>query len=446
MRIARILIAFLIYFLLAPADFAQGFGKAVNDGAGDYAGELARFHGASVGNLLKKSDLQPFAVSFFGWRALAIARLPFNKLEGTHLDLCRLGLGIYDKELDATLQALAARPTAMLAFVEATPAEKEAIQKFVVRKYGGMYVMPVLSSQSATQKRDETAAWKYDLGASLGELAGSVVKWYAFPNNAKYDENISDLLRGLDKAIKNAPKDAPPDLLTNLKQLMAFGNKRLFTPDERQQIGAAIRQTLMTTLAFAKPLSPGLENFASTMEKMLPAKPATAAPAPANDAAKAEAARAKEIARQYLQEGIKKVDAKMYDPAIDDFNHAAEIDPNNHSIYFNRARAYYQKALYDNAIADFTRAINLDGVNADDYFAMTFRAMAEMRKGALDAALADLNQALAFGVQQDHAYFVRGMVYKNKGDLAHARADFQAALQINPNNQPAKNALAALGQ
>jgi Tfp pilus assembly protein PilF len=85
-------------------------------------------------------------------------------------------------------------------------------------------------------------------------------------------------------------------------------------------------------------------------------------------------------------------------------------------------------------------------VNADDYYAMTFRAMAEMRKGALDAALADLNQALGFGVQQDQAYFVRGMVYKSKGNLAQARNDFEAALRINPNNQPAKTALSALGQ
>jgi tetratricopeptide (TPR) repeat protein len=439
-------ITFLVYFLLAPADFAQGFGKAVNDGAGDYAGALARFHGSSVSNLLKKSDLQPFAVSFFGWRALAIARLPFNKLEGTHLDISRLGLGIYDKELDATLQALAARPTTMLAFVEATPAEKDAIQSFVVRKYGGMYLMLGLSGQTPPPKRDEAAAWKYDLGASLGELAGSVVKWYAFPNNAKYDESISDLLRGLDKAIGNAPKETPPDLLTDLRQLAAFGSKRFFAPDERQQIGAAIRETLLTTLGFAKPLSEALENLASTIEKTRPAPTATAAPASSNDAAKAEAARAKEIARQYLQEGNKKLDAKLYDPAIGDFNRAAEIDPANHSIYFNRARAYYQKALYDDAIADFTRAINLDGVNADDYYAMTFRAMAEMRKGALDAALADLNQALGFGVQQDQAYFVRGMVYKSKGNLAQARNDFEAALRINPNNQPAKTALSALGQ
>ena len=444
MRIARILIAFLIYVLLAPADFAQGLGKAVNDGAGDYASALVRFHGSSVSNLLKKTDLQPFAVSFFGWRALAIARLPFNKLEGTHLDLSRLGLDIYDKELDPTLTALAARPTAMLAFVEATPAEKDAIQKFVVRKYGGKYLMPGLTEAGAEQKKDETAAWKYDLGATLGELAGSVVKWYAFPQNAKYDESISDMLRNLDKAIKTAPKDAPPDLLGNLRQLAALGGKRSFAPEERQQIGAAIKQTLMTTLAFAKPLPASLENFASSVEKARPATPApaaTATPAPSNEAAKA-----KEVADQYLQEGKKKLEAKLYDPVIGDFNRAAELDPNNHHILFQRARAYYQKALYDNAIADFTKAINLNGVNADDYYAMTYRAMAYMRKGAMDAALADLNQALTFGVEQDHAYFMRGLVYKVKGDLARAKSDFEAALRINPNNQTAKNALAALGQ
>src|SRR5215510_3868615 len=110
MRIAKRLMALFFLVSLAGNPFAQGFGKAVDDGAAGYASELARFHSSSVSNLLKKNDFEPFAVSFFGWRALTITRLPYNKLEGTHLNICRLALGIYDKELDATLQPMVARP------------------------------------------------------------------------------------------------------------------------------------------------------------------------------------------------------------------------------------------------------------------------------------------------------------------------------------------------
>src|ERR1700754_469373 len=146
MKIAQRSIVLLFLVSLAANSFAQGFGKAIDDGAAGYARELVRFHAASVANLLKKSDFEPFAVSFFGWRALTIARLPYNKLDGTHLNICRLALDIYDKELDATLQAVASRPTLMVSFVEATPAEKDAMQKFVVRKYGDKYLMPGINA------------------------------------------------------------------------------------------------------------------------------------------------------------------------------------------------------------------------------------------------------------------------------------------------------------
>ncbi len=432
-----------LFLLLSPAasSFAQGLGKAVDDGAAAYAGQLARFHGASVENLLKRPDLEPFAISFFGWRALTITRLPFNKLEGAHLNICRLGLNIYnDKELDATLQALTARATEVIQTVEATEAEKDAIQKFVVRKYGTKYLMPGLAevssgnTKAAPPKVDETAAWKYRLGAALGELSGSVIKWFWFPNNPKYDAAISGYLLNIDKEIKNAPKDAPPELMASLQQLAAFGSKKFFSPAEREQIGTAIKQTLPTTLGFAKPLPTILQDLAKAVETANPK------PSPAT----ADTAKAKEMANQYRQEGLKKFGAKLYDPAIGDFNRALEIDPNNPLVYFNRGQVYIQKGEYDLAIADLTKSISFGGTTAEDYYALDYRALAYIRKNDLTAALADLNQALALNAQHPYGYYLRGVIYKSRGNTAAARADFQAALTINPNYQLAKDELAKL--
>ncbi|MBI3649423.1 MAG: tetratricopeptide repeat protein [Acidobacteria bacterium] len=447
MKLVKISVVWMILLALSGHAWAQGFGKPVDDGAGEYARKLIEFHRASVANLLKKVDIEPFAVSFYGWRALTIVRLPFNKYEGTHLTICRLALSVYDKELDEVLQTLATRPTSMTDFVEATPAEKSAVQKFVVQKYGGKYLTGLSAitagdSQAAPEKKDEGAAWKYRLGAVLGELAGSVTKWFVFPNNAKYDEAISGYFASLDKLIREAPKDAPPELLTNLKQLAAFGSKKFFAPDERQQIGAALKQTLPTTIGFAKPLPKALEDFANAVEKANPA-PAATKPAPP---ALTDTAKAKEVAAQYRQEGLAKYNSKMYDPAIDDFNRALALDADNPQIYANRGQALLEKGEVEKAIFDFTKAINLGGVTAEDYYYLNERARAYYKKGEKELALADLNMAIALNAKNAYGYYMRGFIYKNQGNAAQARIDFQAAVNLNPNFQAAKDELIKLGK
>ena len=125
--------------------------------------------------------------------------------------------------------------------------------------------------------------------------------------------------------------------------------------NDRLQIGAVIKQTLMTTLAFAKPLSPALEAFASVAEN---AKPATAAPPTTPASPKA-------LANQHLQQGIKKYEAQQYDAALEDFNRSIDLDADRPYAYFNRARVLIHQGLYDRAIADLTKAITFGGVNAD---------------------------------------------------------------------------------
>jgi tetratricopeptide (TPR) repeat protein len=443
MKLAKILVVLLILVAVSVNGLAQGSGKAIDDGAGKYAVELLNFHSANPENMLKKKDFEPFTVSFFGWRALTIARLPFNKFEGSHLNICRLALNIYDNELDTILQTLVNRPTQISGAVEATAAEKDTIQKFVVRKYGDQYLLPginaVLASDAKTvpKKRDETAAWKYSLGATLGELSGSVTKWFWFPNHPKYDEAISETLRSLDKQLQNAPKDAPTDLLTSLKRLAAFGSKKFFTPQEREQIGLALKQTLMNTLGFAKPM----EVIAQTLKKTTPAPTK-----PVSGTTPADTAKAKEIAEQYRQYGLRLCANRLYDPAIGEFNRAAELDPNNQYIYSNRGQAYLEKGEADKAIADFTKAITINGITVDDHYYFNDRARAYLKKGNLELALADVNQAIALYANNAYGYYLRGFIYKSRGNTAQARADFQAALKVNPNYQPAKDELVKLGQ
>lgn len=434
MKVLRLVMLLPLLMCAAASGSAQQLGKLIDDGAGPYAQELVRLHAASAENLMRKKDTEPFAISFFGWRALTIVRLPFNSYEGAQLNISRLALNIYDNELDITLQPLTTRATQLTQFVEASKAEQAAVQKFVVQKYGGKYVFN-FEAIEAGKKLDEVATWKYNLGAVLGELAGSVIKWYAFPNYPKYDEAIAGYLRNLDKKIQEAPTGASQELLTSLRQLAAFGRKNLFSQMEREQLGAAIKQTLMTTLSFAKPLSqaPSHSAYSATNPSGKPR-----VPPPTNSAD------SKAIAEQYRQQGLAKVNNKLYDAAIADFDRAAAADAQNPAIYSSRGQAQLAKGDADKAIADFTRAIELGGITQNDYYHLNDRARAHIKKSSYAAALADLNQAIALYAKNAYGYYLRGFVHRLLGNDAQARADLQASLALNPNFQPAKDELAKL--
>jgi tetratricopeptide (TPR) repeat protein len=414
---------------------AQGFGKVVDDGTASFAQAHISFFSASQNNLSKKQLFEPFAVGFFGWQALAISRLPFNKLEGIHLGLCQSALAVYDNELDSVLQALSTRPTSVTQFVEATAAEQAAIQKFVVQKYGKKYSSVDLdallspNSKAAVAKKDEVASWKYMLGAGLGELAANITKWFAFPNNSKYDAALAEKLRNLNKDLSQAPKDAPQDLLNNLHKLSAFGSKTFFSPDERQLVGAAMKEVLQ-----------------AAMSLLNPPPTATANPPMSKTRTAADLARDNEIAESYYQYGLQKSAAGLFDPAMYDFNKAIEINPNLAKYFFGRGQNLFKKNDWDAAIADFTRAINLGGLSDEDAEYLNQRALAYYQKGNHNAALTDLTVAVSLNAKNVYGYYLRGFIHRLRGNLAQAKADQQAALNINPQYQPAKDELKKLEQ
>ncbi len=51
---------------------------------------------------------------------------------------------------------------------------------------------------------------------------------------------------------------------------------------------------------------------------------------------------------------------KMYDEAIKNYQKAILIDPNDEVLYYNLARAYYEKKEYENAIKNLEKALKLN--------------------------------------------------------------------------------------
>jgi tetratricopeptide (TPR) repeat protein len=106
---------------------------------------------------------------------------------------------------------------------------------------------------------------------------------------------------------------------------------------------------------------------------------------------------------------------KQYELALNDYARSIEINPNSVYPFANRAEVYRLQEKYDLVIADTTQAIRIDPM---------------------------LNAS----------YAIRGMAYEKKGDVAHARADFNKALSlpVKGNDGPwaqniARNHLQSLG-
>jgi tetratricopeptide (TPR) repeat protein len=118
-----------------------------------------------------------------------------------------------------------------------------------------------------------------------------------------------------------------------------------------------------------------------------------------------------------------------YERALEDYNEAIRLNPNDASHYNNRGIVYRMKGEYDRAISDYDEAIWLKS----DYPAAFYnRAIAYTEKGEYDNALADFDIVLRFDARNAFALYGRGMARLKKGEMETGSADIAAANAINP--------------
>jgi tetratricopeptide (TPR) repeat protein len=146
--------------------------------------------------------------------------------------------------------------------------------------------------------------------------------------------------------------------------------------------------------------------------------------------------------------------------AIKDYDEAVRLDPNYAAAFAGRADAYNAKGDMDKALADYTESIRLDPKYAPAYVS---RAVIYNKKGLHERAIADSNTALALdpqsaGAQENRlagiegkskrdnadAFVARATRYRKSGMYEKAAADFNSAIQIDPNYSVPYNELAWL--
>ncbi|MCB9101532.1 MAG: tetratricopeptide repeat protein [Anaerolineales bacterium] len=107
----------------------------------------------------------------------------------------------------------------------------------------------------------------------------------------------------------------------------------------------------------------------------------------------------------FFQRGLEYLDQGEYQLAIEQFNQAAQLDPNSADIYANRGLAHHWLDAPGEANADYSRAIELD----PDFYL---------------------------------TYYNRGVSFDDRGDHERAVADYRRAVERNPDDVSSHNNLA----
>ncbi len=126
-----------------------------------------------------------------------------------------------------------------------------------------------------------------------------------------------------------------------------------------------------------------------------------------------------------------------YDLAIQDYDQAIGIFSDSSALFLNRGNAYAGKGEYDLAIQDYDQAIKL----APNYFvAFLERGKAYASKGEYDLAIQNFDQVIRLTtIHHMQSYLVdafnrRGNAYARKGKYDRAIQDYDQAISLRPSN------------
>ena len=114
--------------------------------------------------------------------------------------------------------------------------------------------------------------------------------------------------------------------------------------------------------------------------------------------------------------------------AIQDFSKLIELNPDDARAYRARGNAYLRLREVGSAISDFTQLTELNPDHASGY---RLRGRAYEREGSLDKAKEDYSKAVEKDPEYGLAYILRGRVYEREGDLDRANKDYSKMIELD---------------
>lgn len=138
-----------------------------------------------------------------------------------------------------------------------------------------------------------------------------------------------------------------------------------------------------------------------------------------------------DLATAFKNRGNAYDDKGQYDRAIQDYDHAIAINPDDGNAFNNRGTSHRARGQYDLAIQDYDQAIGLLPNNA---MTLNNRCFAKALASQLEQGLADCNESLRLRPGDANTLASRGFAYLKLKRYDAAIADYDAELRINPAN------------
>lgn len=123
---------------------------------------------------------------------------------------------------------------------------------------------------------------------------------------------------------------------------------------------------------------------------------------------------------------------KQYDEAIDSYDKAIELEPDDAMAYQNRAAAYSSKGQVDRAIDDYNKVIALVPKRSNGYVG---RGLTYARNGLYDSAINDYNKALALAPDDLSVYTGFASIYSLMGNEVSACEWLNKAVEKDEKSQ-----------
>jgi tetratricopeptide (TPR) repeat protein len=141
----------------------------------------------------------------------------------------------------------------------------------------------------------------------------------------------------------------------------------------------------------------------------------------------------------FLTNGLKSLDAKQYDAAVESFTKAVAADPKDYSAHFHLALAYSMVGKNAEAIPQYKAALEL---KPGLYEAEINLGICMLRVKDAAAALTPLREAAAQKPKEFQPAFYLARALLDTKQLPEAEAGYAAALALNQNSAAAEEGLA----
>lgn len=139
----------------------------------------------------------------------------------------------------------------------------------------------------------------------------------------------------------------------------------------------------------------------------------------------------KDLATAYKNRANALDDKGQYEQALEDYDRAVEINPQDAEAFNGRGTTFIAQDRYRLALDDFDRAIR---INPASPVALANRCFARAVLGELEPALSDCNEALRIRQKYPGAHASRAITYLKLKRYDDAIADYTALLMSQPDN------------